>query len=308
MNDTEVTSKNECININLTPCSEEYLTRAQVCERLKIAKMTALHWIKSEKIRGSLLFKQTWYVPILEVVRIEQEKLSLVDYYSTQQIVKRFNCHLRTVMKLIGLNTFPNAVLVSKVWYVPEQDLIKYEEDLRPPVGFISIQEAAKILELGEAHMSQLSRQGKIPGSYKKEGQWIYPLIEIKDLLASRNIAIPQQSYEHFNYYSSDIEVPSFLNNTMKLYKNFVIIKFSASRANILNQQNEARQYARTIRNLIPLLESNIFDLTDKQVKNLFLSTDLTANYKEILIIFLNYCQGTVECKFKNKYSVADAA
>lgn len=142
----------------IIPSSDEYLTRPQVCERLGIAKLTALHGLNNGKIKNAFLYRQQWYVHINEIIRIEQERLSRIDYYTTSQIVKRFNCHLRTVMKLIGLNTFPNAVLINKIWLVPEKDLIKYENDCQPPDGFIT---AASFLVFTDSYPLKKHVQGK---------------------------------------------------------------------------------------------------------------------------------------------------
>jgi predicted DNA-binding transcriptional regulator AlpA len=283
------------------PDREKYITLQEAIERLNNTKSTILRWLNSGAFPGAILNKAKWLIPMVEVEYIEQNRLKLDAFLNTQQLVQRFSCHEKTVIRLIKDGNFPN-VIYKNGYLIPESDVIQYEKNISVPEGYLITEEVAKIFSLSSGRISVMSSKGEFPGAYKIKNRWVYPGDEVQSLFATRQEIVPVEPYELFKFYTRDIIKPFFLQKTFDMYHEFVLIKLSASRASHYTLIYNTRIYANTLQRLVELLSQEIYKMTNEQVKELFFNKSIMSSDKSNLVLFLDYCQGTVTCKFDKKF------
>lgn len=112
---------------------------------------------------------------------------------------------------------------------------------------------------------------------------------------------LANNEYELFNTLIKDSKVN--YSKTKELFIKFFYNKLSDSDTKQSERFGMARRYSNLYQYLNNILDTEIFNITDSKISNIFSSLD-TKNNTKMFIEFLNYCKMNIECKFTTDYSI----
>lgn len=134
---------------------------------LTIGKITTA--IKNGKIPNAQRHPLTsqWLLPKQEIEDYLASIKIPIGYYSVEEVSKRIKKGPARIKEHIKNGTFfANKIFIKKKIYIPEKDIVHFEQANSIPIGFMTVLDATKILKKDDSTILTWIKNKRLPDSY----------------------------------------------------------------------------------------------------------------------------------------------
>lgn len=276
--------------------------------------------IRKGKIKNYKICSNKYYIHKNEMNVLSLDLKLREEYLGIKKIASLLKCHHETVRKLIRENKFPNLLKKNngRLFLIPQSDIFNYKKELEFKKTCVGKTAAAKKLKVGPNVMGKLLEQNAFPNAIKhNNGTWSIPLKDINNINLDHYIMGRYKSTNPNEFTNLDainkvkfelkkVKIPSHLEDTYRLFINFMENRFSNSTARGDTLEKKFVYVANTLKYLLKRLTKNINLYTDLEIETFLNEKDVLSYIKENFVSFLNYCKKTTLCLFNNKYSISN--
>lgn len=167
--------------------NNSYLTLEQVSKILNFHRSTIQNYIKLDAFPSAFQnSNKTWVISKEDIENFKVKNTVPENYMSVEETATRISKHPEIVKKYIRNGTFfQNRIILKRRAYIPLTDIIDYESTLKIPKGFITVQDACKLLNKDDSSILPLIHNGEFSNAYFDEFQkrYLIPKAEITDYI-----------------------------------------------------------------------------------------------------------------------------
>lgn len=262
----------------------------------------------------------SYLVPVQEIERYyEQEINQIKDYLNITNAAEFLSCHKDTIRTYLKKGVFKNYLYRNKSegYLIHKNDLLRFKEPLIIPEGFNTPEDAAKKLDISVQQVLNLARN-KFTSSYKikkNNGAETWIISEEDVVMYKKRKELRFTPENPFEYSTIDavnkfkFETKDFIaqfpdkSKTCTLFSNYAISKLSNSNAREETLKKKVAYYIKTLEVILQRIDKNVYDLTDKEIRDILNDFTIVEYVKQYFIGFLQFCSENVKnCKFKNDY------
>jgi predicted DNA-binding transcriptional regulator AlpA len=192
-------------NLDSLPSGNFYKVK-EAANLLGIKINTLQSILREGKFPLAIKVKNVWYIPkegVQSYLATRSKKLptvtpkktpSMDGYFTISSVSLRINLSHSRISLLIKEGVFPNAKKVSNKWFIPEKDILFYQEDKRAKAekqssiikerkallpGFLKISDVVKTIHISRSKIYNLIQTGLFPNATKVNGKWFIPKEEL---------------------------------------------------------------------------------------------------------------------------------
>lgn len=298
----------------------DYIDISTVSNQIDLHPETIRDRIRKGRIKNYKLFSNKYYIHKNEMNLLSSELKLREEYLGIQEVASLLKCHHETVRKLIRENKFPNLLKKNngRLFLIPQSDISNYKKELAFKKTCVGKNAAAKKLNVGHTIMGKLLEQNAFPNAIKHpNGTWSIPLKDINNInldhyITGRYKPINANEFTNLDainkvkFELKKVKIPSHLEDTYRLYINFMENRFSNSTARGDTLEKKSVYITNTLKYLLKHLTKNITLYSDSEIESFLNQKGALSYIKENFVSFLAYCKKTTLCLFNNKYSIAN--
>ncbi|ETT33607.1 helix-turn-helix domain-containing protein, partial [Paenibacillus sp. FSL R5-808] len=171
---------------------DEYLTIAEIAERLNLSELWVGRLIKRGTFAGAKKHRGSWIVPSMSVQEYIQSSSSPEGFLSFPEAAEYLSVSESWIRKLVLRNILSGVEVINGVRYIRIECVDEYLLSISPPEGYLSADQAAQVLSLSKANISSLANEGAFTGAKKQKipyhhAGWIIPIESINQFKESQS-------------------------------------------------------------------------------------------------------------------------
>ena len=173
-----------------------YLTTSEVSVQINLSTSRISKLIHNDVFPNAVKVNNKWFIPKNEIVAYQEKRMDnqrdlilLEGYLTISDVVNRIHLSHSRITKLIQEGFFQNAIKVNNKWFIPEEEILTYQEELmadqtKPDVvtkesqlihGHLTVSEIVNRINLSRPRILNFIYDGLFPNAKKTNGKWYIP-------------------------------------------------------------------------------------------------------------------------------------
>ncbi|OUC02587.1 hypothetical protein BK784_08815 [Bacillus thuringiensis serovar medellin] len=282
--------------------TDDYLTTREVAKEIN-KSISQVSWlIKKGYLENAQKINKGYMIPKESLKKYKERIGDLERLLTSAEIAKRLDISRNQVLKLIRDGELIPEKKIHTSWLVTEKELKRYKDSMVNLEEYLTLEETVQELAMSKGRMFRLiAEDKKFSGAMKYKEKWYIPKKSVEEYKNFLSIETPEQL---FIYEYHRFSIPDKLKKTLEIFYEFTITKLNAMRQERRMKKIAANKHIKIAHLLLLLLPKDLFLLSDEEVKRLLNDDILIKGDIDLIVKFIQYCEGVIDCTFSNDYVV----
>ncbi|HDR3895392.1 helix-turn-helix domain-containing protein [Bacillus sp. FSL W7-1334] len=288
--------------LNIEKDIKNYLTTKEAGAKLNLSGSQVTWLINKGRIENVQKNKGIFMIPKESIERYQSKIVKPADMLTTREVAKRLGISVDKVGELITRGDLIPEKKLHSNWLISKKELERYESFVFELEKCLTLEEVANQLSMSIYQVRRLVvRNQKFSGAIKYNEKWYIPQQSVEEYKKILDIETAEQT---FIYEYNRFIIPNKLKRTLDFFNEYTLTRLSASRQREEKRKVIARQHIKIAHILLLLLHKELFCFNDDEINKLLNNELLIKGDIDLIVKFIQYCEGVVECHFDKYYVV----